>query len=345
MGWDVKATADSVAQAVPDTSDAIEAIVSSAAGSPLGADGVRGAWRSQRLSSVWSRASGRSSKRRLFSNWRLALLGQRGPAAVARRRLDDLGRHAQFHRRAVLSAMFTFGIHGVMLIVAWLIGESFATGMNQVRGPNGARVSPPIVALSVLGGGLVLAALVAYADHGSASRTISFSTVLGGGGAVVLATVLVLMFSKSDVVQPYAQGLRIVAKNVDAVGDVSRLHGNVACSSPSTAASTSFSPRTSASARPRSAPRTRSRASSPTSAKRSRRRRITEAEHLFQSDGWKAYDTQLAALSKASEGAEAEIEAHFTRQMEAHRRRSPSSRSASPRRRAARPASPARRRR
>src|SRR5207344_2555138 len=35
--------------------------------------------------------------------------------------------------------------------------------------------------------------------------------------------------------------------------------------------------------------------------------------------GWNAYEQQLAALSKASEGAEAEIEAHFTRQMEAHR--------------------------
>ena len=36
-----------------------------------------------------------------------------------------------FTGEPILSAMVTFGIQGVMLIVAWLIGESFATGMNQ----------------------------------------------------------------------------------------------------------------------------------------------------------------------------------------------------------------------
>ena len=39
---------------------------------------------------------------------------------------------------AVLSGMVTFGIQGVMLIVAWLIGESFAVGMNQIA-PDGTK--------------------------------------------------------------------------------------------------------------------------------------------------------------------------------------------------------------
>ena len=38
--------------------------------------------------------------------------------------------------------MFTFGIHGVMLIVAWLIGESFATGMSTV--PRAASPASPL---------------------------------------------------------------------------------------------------------------------------------------------------------------------------------------------------------
>ncbi len=69
--------------------------------------------------------------------------------------------------------------------------------------------------------------------------------------------------------------------------------------------------------RPRSAPRTRSRASSPTSARPSLRGGSAKPK-LFQSEGWAAYEGR-SPISRASEGAEQEIEAHFTRQMESHR--------------------------
>ena len=50
-----------------------------------------------------------------------------------------------FTGEPVLSLMFTFGIHGVMLIVAWLIGESFATGMSTVPRAGISRVTAPLI--------------------------------------------------------------------------------------------------------------------------------------------------------------------------------------------------------
>jgi hypothetical protein len=50
------------------------------------------------------------------------------------------------------------------------------------------------------------------------------------------------------------------------------------------------------------------------------KRQIEEAERLFDTDGWKAYDKQLANLAQAAQGAQAEIEKYFVQQMEERRR-------------------------
>jgi hypothetical protein len=50
------------------------------------------------------------------------------------------------------------------------------------------------------------------------------------------------------------------------------------------------------------------------------KRQIEEAEALFSTDGWKAYDAQLSNLAQASQGAQAEIEKFFVQQMEDRRR-------------------------
>ena len=48
---------------------------------------------------------------------------------------------SQFTGDWVMSALITFGIQGVMLIIAWLIGESFASGMNQMPGRSQRAIS------------------------------------------------------------------------------------------------------------------------------------------------------------------------------------------------------------
>ena len=50
------------------------------------------------------------------------------------------------------------------------------------------------------------------------------------------------------------------------------------------------------------------------------KRQIEEAERLFETDGWKAYDRQLASLDHAAQGAQSEIEQYFVQQMEERRR-------------------------
>ena len=66
----------------------------------------------------------------MFSNWQLALLGATGLILSLASGYTTWDGMRNFTGEAVLSGMVTFGIQGVMLIVAWLIGESFATGMS-----------------------------------------------------------------------------------------------------------------------------------------------------------------------------------------------------------------------
>src|SRR5215510_4195300 len=73
-------------------------------------------------------------------NWQLTLLASTGIAlslASAYTTFDGL---RNFTSAPLLSVLISFGIQGVMLIVAWLIGESFAVGMNQ-RSASGRGLS------------------------------------------------------------------------------------------------------------------------------------------------------------------------------------------------------------
>src|SRR6266436_5500619 len=75
----------------------------------------------------------------LTDNWQLTLLASTGVAlslASAYTTFDGL---RNFTSAPLLSVFISFGVQGVMLIVAWLIGESFAVGMNQ-RASDGRRI-------------------------------------------------------------------------------------------------------------------------------------------------------------------------------------------------------------
>ena len=67
----------------------------------------------------------------VFSSWQLALLGLTGFVLSLASGYTTWDGMRNFTGEPLLSGMITFGIQGVMLIVAWLIGESFATGMNM----------------------------------------------------------------------------------------------------------------------------------------------------------------------------------------------------------------------
>ena len=67
----------------------------------------------------------------VFSNWRLALLGSTAVLLSMVAGYTTFDGLRSFTGGGLLSFLATFGIQGVMLVTAWLIGESFAIGMNQ----------------------------------------------------------------------------------------------------------------------------------------------------------------------------------------------------------------------
>src|SRR5262245_39495349 len=67
----------------------------------------------------------------LTNNWQLTLLASTGVALSLASGYTTFDGLRNFTSAPLLSIFISFGIQGVMLIVAWLIGESFAVGMNQ----------------------------------------------------------------------------------------------------------------------------------------------------------------------------------------------------------------------
>ena len=315
MAWDVKATADGVAGSMPDLSGLTQGMsLSGTANWIMIAVLVLGVATilMKLVPRIWA-----AIEEAIFTNWHLAVLGASALALSVAGAYTTWDGMKNFTGEPVLSVMFTFGIHGVMLIAAWLIGESFATGMNQVRHKTGRTLSPPAVALSLLGGGLLIAgAAMAAVRMGVSENQLLVGSMTAGAALLLIATML--LFSKSDIVQPYAQGIRIIIKN-------SMLWVMfLACMA--TSVFFSFDSRFHvifpADQRVRAAEiRSKNQVAGVVAdiGTTIGDRRMTEAQHLFESDGWKAYDAELEKLSKASEGADALVEDHFTKQMEAHR--------------------------
>lgn len=242
-----------------------------------------------------------------------------------------------FTGEPILSLMVTFGIQGVMLIIAWLIGESFAAGMNRrsSRGRSDEERSglwghlEPLVgmivgALCALG---LLAALAnavgAFDDFRAASNgsrnwgSFADKALYMGVGLLLLATLLINQ--KSDVIQPYLQSARVIARNaVLWVMFLSCMATSVFFSFDSL-----FSSIFPLDERKRAADIRASRQVAGVVndiGALAARRQAEEAELLFRSPGWVAYEKNLNGLSRASQGAEQEIELYFIEKAEAHNR-------------------------
>ena len=218
-----------------------------------------------------------------------------------------------------------------MLIVAWLIGESFATGMNQ-RTPEGKRVR--LVDASV--GMLLGVAFVGIAFYWVLNQSSAVSMTKQAGLQAdwikvadvsvyfLLVMVLVGMIAfgfrrGGDISTPYVQSLRLIVKNsVLWVMFLASMAASVFFSFDS-----HFNAIFPAEQRKRAAEiRTTSQIGSVVSdiGAITQKRQIEEAEALFSTDGWKAYDKQLASLAQSSQGAQGEIEKFFVQQMEDRRR-------------------------
>jgi hypothetical protein len=254
-----------------------------------------------------------------FTNWQLTLLGTAALVLSLAGGWTTWDGMRNFTGEPVLSLMFTFGIHGVMLIVAWLIGESFATGMSSVPQRGYARATAPL--LMVIGTAVVILAMTTvgvYAwNYGIAANTLI--SWLAIGTALLLGTFLLLAFSGSDIVAPYTQALRITIRN-------SMLWVMfLACMS--TSVFFSFDSRFNVVFPQEERKRVADlRAQNQVTGILAdiggtiTQRRLEQSEDLFKSAGWHEYDVNLAKLATAAQTAQGEIEQYFVQQMEERRR-------------------------
>ncbi len=276
--------------------------------------------------------------RAFTTNWQLTLLATTAFVLSLASGWTTWDGMRNFTGEPILSLMVTFGIQGVMLIIAWLIGESFASGMSQ-RSPSSqdrrddvgdvsgwSKIEPAVGMLVGTLFALTLFAAVANSlgAFGSSGQVQGFTwtqfadkAIYLGVGLLLIATLIIN--NKSDIAQPYVQSARIMAKNaVLWVMFLSCMATSVFFSFDSLF--TSIFPQSE-----------RQRAADIRAVNQvagvvadigalTQRRQAEEADRLFQSDGWKVYEKSLGELSKQSQGAEKDIENYFVQQMEGRRR-------------------------
>ena len=269
----------------------------------------------------------------VFSNWQLALLGAAAVALSLASGYTTFDGLRNFTSSPLLSALVAFGIQGVMLIVAWLIGETFATGMSRPSQGKGFSAGEAAIGMGL---GLALAGLVfcwvliqsdaigftrgagAQSFHADWQRFAGVSLYFAM--ALVLLALIAFSFRRGgDVAQPYVQSVRLIARNaVLWVMLLASMGASVFFSFDS-----HFNGIFPAEARARAAEiRTLNQVAGVVAdiGERARKVQIAETERLFAADGWKAYHAQLAKLAVAARHSQAEIEAYFVRHMEERQR-------------------------
>lgn len=341
MGWDVKASAVAAGDALP-SADQLKALLPTATQlTPLVFAAMAAATLYVFSRSKIGRRIGAVLEETMFANWQLALLGTTGIVLSLASGYTTWDGMRNFTGEAVLSLMVTFGIQGVMLIVAWLIGESFAVGMNRrvrrsaARGDGAAVLSgidlgrlTPFVSAAI---GILLFLSMALLlmqwsgsfdlkDPALSQRSwVSFADKLLFAAAALLFIAIIALNAGSDLVDPYLQSARVMIRNaVLWVMFLSCMGTSVFFSFDSLF--TAIFPQ---SERVRAAElRAQNQVAGIIADIGSTisTRRLSEAERLFDSAGWRAYDDQLAGLAKAAQGSADDIEKYFNDRLEERNR-------------------------
>ncbi|MEO1609839.1 MAG: hypothetical protein AAFR90_10965 [Pseudomonadota bacterium] len=269
----------------------------------------------------------------VFSNWRLALLGATGLVLSIASGWTTWDGMSNFTKEPVLSLMITFGVQGVMLIVAWLIGESFATGMHY-RSSASSRERSVFSLEPVIGTifGILLfvaAALLIINQTGVADEIAGEQRALNGSyllptglliaAVVILLSITLIMNSGSDIAGNYLQAMRIIIRS--AVLWVMFL----ACMATSVFFSfdSLFSTIFPEDERARAAElRAQNQVAGVITdiSELTARRRLEEQDRLFLTDEWKSYDAMLERLVATVRQAPKVLQDHFEEQMRENQR-------------------------
>jgi hypothetical protein len=268
-------------------------------------------------------------------NWQLALLGAAALALSIASGYTTFDGLRNFTSAPLLSALIAFGIQGVLLIVAWLIGETFATGMNE-RTPRSRSLSAR-EAVTGMGLGAAFIGLIFYwalSRYGAIGFAGAAGTIQGFRAdwqrfadvavwfliALVLLALLAVGFRRGgDIARSYVQSVRLIARNgVLWVMLLACMGASVFFSFDS-----HFNAIFPAAQRQRAAEiRTLNQVGGIVAdiGERARRAETAEAERLFETEAWKTYDAGLSRLALTARDAQAEIEAVLVTRMEERQR-------------------------
>ncbi|MGI9479300.1 MAG: hypothetical protein ACR2PI_21540 [Hyphomicrobiaceae bacterium] len=267
----------------------------------------------------------------MFTNWRLGLLGLTGVVLSIASGWTTWDGMSNFTKEPLLSALVTFGIQGVMLIVAWLIGESFATGMNHRPTRAAAHASPTLSVLqpvaSSIAGILLFTAIgiLIYSAFGSPDAVESARVAgapwwnnwwdkLAIAAPVVVLVTLLIVNAGSDVLADYTQSLRVMIRS--AVLWVMFL----ACMATSVFFSfdSLFSTIFPASERQRAADlRAQNQVAGIVNdvGSLAATRRLSEQEAFFANEAWTRYSANLDELTTVTVGAEDKLQAFMEQKL------------------------------
>ena len=166
----------------------------------------------------------------MFTNWRLGLLGLTGVVLSVASGWTTWDGMSNFTNEPLLSALVTFGIQGIMLIVAWLIGESFATGMNHrpkfaAAGSTSALRALQPIASSIAG--ILLFTAIGMLIYSTFATPTAIETAriadapwwtswwdkLAVAAPIVVLVTLLIVNAGSDVLEDYTQSLRVMIRS------------------------------------------------------------------------------------------------------------------------------------
>ncbi|MGI9409578.1 MAG: hypothetical protein ACR2OV_05865, partial [Hyphomicrobiaceae bacterium] len=267
----------------------------------------------------------------VFSNWRLALLGATGLVLSLASGWTTWDGMRNFTHEPLLSLMITFGIQGVMLIAAWLIGESFATGMNyRPNGPGragnsgrAAGILQPVlgtiiglmlfgavavVIVNQFGGNQILESQLASQQWAVLPNGLLFAAI------VILLVATLAITTGKDILSDYLQAVRVTVRS--AVLWVMFL----ACMATSVFFSfdSLFSTIFPKGERARAAElRAQNQVAGVVNdiGNLAGLRRIEERDRLFETESWLAYDRVLESLVTAARQAPKALQDYFEQKM------------------------------
>ncbi|MGI9378205.1 MAG: hypothetical protein ACR2OW_01050 [Methyloligellaceae bacterium] len=262
----------------------------------------------------------------LLTNWRLVLLGLTGLVLSLASGWTTFDGMTNFTRNGFLSLLITFGIQGVMLVTAWLIGESFATGATgegqQRKGTDSVKqifvkaVYLCITTFVLFAVAWLLARFILQYDTSSVQQAVSENLLylLFILGVIFAVAFFLVLFARADIVGPYAQGIRVILSHLPL------WFMFLCCMATSVFFSfdSLFSSIFPEDERKRAGElRSQGQISGIVADLEAliKKRRDEEAQVLFQGEPWKAYETELVRLAEIVRQAPDAIEAQVVAKM------------------------------